>query len=70
MNTILFSEKQRFTQWWLWLILLVVNGLFVTAFYVQVINGKTFGDKPMSNIGIVIAGSLMLLITVLFRYFS
>ena len=69
-NDILFFEKQRFSQWWIWLILLAINGIFATAFYVQVINGQTFGDKPMSNNEIVIVGSLIVSITVLFRYFS
>lgn len=67
---ILFSEKQRFTQWWIWLILISINAIFVTAFYLQVIEGETFGDKPMSNIEIVLVGSLILSITILFRYFS
>ena len=26
---VLFTERQRFKQWWLWLILLGVNGLFL-----------------------------------------
>jgi hypothetical protein len=68
-NDILFSEKQRFTQWWLWLLLLVINGIFATAMYEQVIMGQTFGDKPMSNSGVIVGFTLVLLVSILFYSF-
>ena len=46
---VLFTERQRFKQWWLWLILLGVNGLFLFGVFKQVIGGQQFGDKPMSR---------------------
>jgi hypothetical protein len=48
-NPVLFSEKQKFRQWWIWIILLTLNGFFFFGIYVQVIGGKQFGDKPMSD---------------------
>ena len=45
-NDILYYEKQRFTQPWIWLILGGVNVLFLYGFYIQVIMDKPFGDKP------------------------
>jgi hypothetical protein len=65
-NDILFSEKQRFTQWWLWLILFAVNSIFVYGCYQQIILVQEFGDKPMSNAGILVALSVVALITFLF----
>ncbi|WP_316842352.1 hypothetical protein [Pedobacter gandavensis] len=63
---IIFSEKQRFRQWWLWLIFLGINGLFLAGAFKQIIGGEQFGDKPMSNSGLLISVTVSLLITVLF----
>lgn len=54
MNTnFLFTEKQKFTQWWLWLILLSINGMFLYGIYRQIILNEVFGDKPMSDEGLL-----------------
>ncbi len=68
-NEILFSERQKFKQWWLWLILLGINCLFLFGVYKQIIIGQQFGDKPMSNSGLLISTALTLLLTVLFLNF-
>ena len=68
-NETLFKEQQRFKQWWLWLILLAVNGLFIFGFFKQVIGGHPFGDKPMSNTGLIIATSITFLLSLLFLNF-
>ena len=67
---ILFKERQRFTQWWLWLILLGVNGLFLFGVFKQVINGQQFGNNPMSNAALLIATGLIIALTLLFINFS
>jgi len=68
-NEILFTERQRFKQWWLWLILLGINGLFLFGVFKQVVSGQQFGDKPMSNIGLLITAGLTILLTILFLNF-
>lgn len=62
----IFSEKQRFRQWWLWLIFLMMNTLFITGAFRQLVFMKQFGDHPMSNIALVISVTVSLLITVFF----
>ena len=62
----LFAERQRFTQWWLWLILLGINALFLSGVYKQVIGRQQFGDRPMSNTGLIIATALMFLLSIFF----
>ena len=65
-----FSEKQRFTQWWLWLILI---GTIAIPFYEAIsrlIFGKAFGDKPASDAGILLLIVFTLLIIVFFRSIS
>lgn len=68
-NEILFTERQRFKQWWLWLILLGINGLFLFGVFKQVVSGQQFGDKSMSNIGLLITAGLTILLTILFLNF-
>lgn len=52
-----FKETQRFTQWWLWLILL---GSWVALLFAFSI------DPPKSTISYLITGSLAMLLPVLF----
>jgi hypothetical protein len=64
-----YTESQRFKQWRLWLILLGVNGLLFFGVFKQVIGGQQFGDKPMSNTGLLITTGLTLALIVLFINF-
>ena len=49
----LFEEKQRFSQWWIWIIVAVPSVglllLFGNAIYQQMILGKPWGDRPLSD---------------------
>lgn len=49
-----FTEKQRFSQWWLWVVLLPVTVLPFYGIYQQLIVGKPFGNNPMSDTGLII----------------
>ena len=49
-----FKEKQKFTQWWLWLFLIGFGLFQVYGLFKQLIIGEDFGDKPMSDIGLII----------------
>jgi len=51
---ILFEEKQKFTQWWLWLIVGVLGLIPIVGLFVQVVLGEDFGNNPMPNTGLVI----------------
>jgi hypothetical protein len=68
-NEILFTERQRFKQWWIWLILLGINGLFLFGVFRQVIGGQQFGDNPMSDTGLIVATGLTIVLTLLFVNF-
>lgn len=68
-NEILFEERQRFKKWWLWLILLGVNGFFLFGVFKQVIGGQPFGDKPISDSELLTATGLTILLTLLFVNF-
>jgi hypothetical protein len=73
MQKILFYEEQRFTQWWLWVILLVaffaVIGPFSYGIYLQEVLDKPFGDKPMSTGGLLVFGIFSTLIMIFVFWF-
>ena len=63
MSRILFSEKQKFSQLWLFAIIaltdLIVLAVLGHAFYAQLLMGEPWGDKPMSDLGLTIFLLLM-----------
>lgn len=61
-----FKETQKFTQWWLWIILIAVGILPIYGIYKQLFLGEPFGDKPMSDVGLIILLILIFLLLVLF----
>ena len=65
-NEIMFTEQQRFNQWWLWLILLSINGLFLFGVFKQVIGDEQFGKNSMSNTVLLITTGLIGILTLLF----
>ena len=58
-----FTETQRFKQWWLWMILIPLNGLFLFGVYQQVIAGKAWGNNPLSNGALLTVAAFLLLLT-------
>lgn len=50
MENVLFREKQRFTQFWLWVLLLGLAAVFWSGFIYQVVLGGLFGNNPLSDI--------------------
>ena len=55
-----FYEKQRFTQWWLWLIVIAACAPVIIILFTQVITGEPVGDKPATT-GMLAAMSLPLI---------
>ncbi len=62
----LFEESQKFRQWWLWLIMLGINGLFLFGIYMQIVLGQQFGNNPMGNLWLLVVYFFILLLTVFF----
>jgi hypothetical protein len=62
-----FEEKQRFNQWWLWLLLLAVNGLMIYGLHYQLIEGRPWGDRPASDAMLIGITVMLLLLTVFIR---
>lgn len=56
--TMIFKEKQKFNQPWLWILLIIIGilvyGLFGFAFYKQIIQNQPLGNHPMTNLSFII----------------
>lgn len=65
---IVFKEEQKFTQWWLWIILIGIGIIPVLGMYKQFIIGEKFGDKPMFDEGLILFGVFILGLNVLFFF--
>lgn len=63
---VLFYEKQRLRQWWLWVILIMINGIFIIGLVRQLFWGVSFGGHPMSNTGLILVTVLCTALTILF----
>lgn len=63
-STVFFEEIQRPRQIWVWVTLLSINILPLIGLYVQIVQGKPFGNNPMSNEGLIIIFCLLTALTV------
>ena len=62
-----FTEKQRFTQWWVWMILIGTIGVTIYGSIEQVFLNKPYGNKPASDLGLLFSLAVILLSIILFR---
>jgi len=64
-SAVQYSETQYFRQLWLWLILggsaVLTAGIFVHGLYVQLGQGRPWGDNPMSDNALIVTSILMFL---------
>jgi len=61
-----FTEKQKITQWWLWLILIIIGTIPIIGLYKQLILKQLFGDNPMSDFALIIFSLIIFLIIGMF----
>ncbi|MGL4632750.1 MAG: hypothetical protein ACRCVT_16220 [Leadbetterella sp.] len=67
-NEVLFSESQKFRQWWLWSLLVVVNVYLVYGAFNQVMNGVQFGKNSVSDSGVILLVGGILALSILILY--
>lgn len=70
LNNSKFSEIQKFTQWWFWLLTVLPVCIFLYGAYKQIVIGETFGSKPMSDIALIACLILSLCFFFFFRIIS
>ncbi|WP_340074644.1 hypothetical protein [Leptobacterium sp. I13] len=49
-----FKETQRFTQWWLQILLSAIGIIPIVGLYKQLILNEPFGNNPMSDTGLIL----------------
>ncbi|MCF6308504.1 MAG: phosphoethanolamine transferase domain-containing protein [Flavobacteriaceae bacterium] len=64
----LFKETQKFTQWWLWVLMIGIGMIPVIGIYKQLIIDEEFGSKPMSDVGLMVF-SVFIYLLIAFFYF-
>jgi hypothetical protein len=70
MSRIYYKEEQKFTQIWIWMLLLALSGLWIWQLVQQVFMGIPFGNNPASDLGIILTGFFPLLTIILFRWLT
>jgi len=65
---VLFNEKQKFRQWWIWTALLAMAGLIIFGIYKQLALKEPFGNNPASDTGIIMVSFLLSLLILLFFF--
>ena len=72
-NNVSFCEVQQFRQVWLWVLNLSTSVFLISLFgygmLKQLVFGHSWGSKPMSDTGLAIAGSLVVLLGIGLLYF-
>lgn len=67
MSKIFYKEEQKFNQWWIWLIVLMISGMWIWQMVQQVFMGIPFGDNPAPDFVIYLIGLFPLFAIWLFR---
>ena len=76
-NEVLFTERQRFRQWWLWLILLSINGFFLFTLFQSFLaveraggfsDGFSWSESPMNEPSLWIAAAVTTCLTLFFAF--
>jgi hypothetical protein len=66
MAEVLFRERQYFRQWFVWLPLLITDGIFIWGLVQQIGLGEPWGDNPMSDLGLALTSLLVFALTGMF----
>ncbi|MDR2680313.1 MAG: hypothetical protein LBC47_05835 [Tannerella sp.] len=67
-DNVIYYERQRFRQWWLWALMAGVNLIFIIGCVEQLFMGSPFGNNPMSDTGLIAVSATTFIFTVLFFY--
>ncbi|MDP7357629.1 MAG: DUF6141 family protein [Pseudomonadales bacterium] len=53
-NEALYAERQRFRQWWIWLLVLIGPVVSLWAIFQQLVMGSPFGNNPAPDYVLVV----------------
>jgi hypothetical protein len=67
MSKVHYREEQKFNQWWIWLILLFVTGIWIWQLVQQIFMGIPFGNNPAPDYVVYLVGLFPLAGLLLFK---
>jgi hypothetical protein len=70
MFEVIFEERQRFKQLWIWAILISMNMLLLFGIFTQLILHRPFGNKPLSDFEMILLFLFIVFLSILFFYFQ
>ena len=70
MSRTYYKEQQKFNQWWIWLIMLSLSGLWIWQLIQQIFLGIPFGDNPAPDYVVILVGLFPVAGILLFRILS
>ena len=70
MSKVYYKEEQKFNQFWIWLILCFVAGLWIWQLVQQVFMGIPFGTNPAPDIVVILTGLFPVGGILLFRFLT
>jgi hypothetical protein len=56
MSRVYFKEEQKFDQWWIWMIMLLISGVWIWQLVQQVFMGIPFGNNPAPDLVVILIG--------------
>jgi len=68
-NDILFTERQRFYQPWLWVLVIALDAILVFAVLRRLISDHRLENLPMSQARLLVLCFIMFLLTIAFIFF-
>ena len=66
--SIVFKETQKFSQWWLWLILIAIGALPITGLYKQLFLNNAFVEAGENDLSLLVPVSLLLMVVIVFVF--
>ncbi|MCU0369806.1 MAG: hypothetical protein MUC31_00165 [Bacteroidales bacterium] len=70
MSNVYFKEEQKFRQPWIWMIVVLLSGLWIWQLVQQIFMGIPFGDNPAPDLFIILMGLFPLAAFLLFRFLT
>lgn len=67
---ILFTEQQKFKQWWLWVLLIGINGIFIFKLIRQITYNQRFSEYATNDTESIFSFIIIFIITGLFYFFK
>ncbi|MFO7615571.1 MAG: hypothetical protein R6W71_13135 [Bacteroidales bacterium] len=70
MTKVFYKEEQKFNQWWIWLLIFFLTGIWLWQLVQQIFLGIPFGNNPTPDYVVWLTGLFPLLVIILFRVLS